>query len=326
MSILEPSAKLAVRNIDDLVGLVPYLIGFHPADSLVVLVISAGRVQVTARVDLSAARQPGGVAALLSRLCQRFPTAECWFVAYADRAKPAWDVLEVCGESVGTDRLGRLVAVVGDSWRCDHRRGPTSVVSTSAMVAEAAVLGLQARSCRQELAGQIAGPTDAETGALLAEFEAAVTEISELDECQRRALLAALSSGADTPGDFVRLAVLVAEPNAQLAVVADLSAEDAPAAVVLWSAVVQHCLVRYLVGPLGVLGLASWLTGDGALQTICLERLDQLEPLAPVAALLDWINTEVLPPADWPRFRKALVTSLAQGFELLGCEVIMPKW
>lgn len=317
MSILEPPAKLAVRNVEDLVGVVPYLIGFHPSASLVVLVIGEGRVQVTARVDLDAVRHLSGVAALTDRLWQRFPTAQCWFLAYAERSDVAWEVLENCGHIAGDARLGRLVAVVGERWRCDHRRGSTGPLRCSAVAAEATVCGLQARASRHELAIHIAGPSDAETDALIARFEAAAYDIGRRDAPQRQELLTQLMPQARDVDDYVRLAVLMSDADAQLSVLAGLSSQNAAAAVTLWSSVVRHCLADYLVGPLGALGLASWLSGEGALQTICLERLEQLDPLAPVAALLDWLNSQVLPPSDWPRFRDALVASMAHSFELL---------
>ena len=53
MSPFETPPRLSVRTVDDLVGLVPYLIGFHPRDSLVVIMLCDGQVEVTARVDLA---------------------------------------------------------------------------------------------------------------------------------------------------------------------------------------------------------------------------------------------------------------------------------
>ena len=71
-----------MHNIDDLIGLVPYLIGFHPEESLVVIVIEDGRVQVTARVDLAVVSGRGSPEALVSRLFDRYPAAVAWFIAY----------------------------------------------------------------------------------------------------------------------------------------------------------------------------------------------------------------------------------------------------
>ena len=43
----------------DMAQLVPYLVGFTPEESLVIVVIDDHQVQVTARADLAEMRQPG---------------------------------------------------------------------------------------------------------------------------------------------------------------------------------------------------------------------------------------------------------------------------
>ncbi|PZQ43557.1 MAG: hypothetical protein DI570_29080, partial [Phenylobacterium zucineum] len=96
MSVSEQPARLAVRSVDDLIGLVPYLIGFHPEDSLVVMLLEDGRVLVTARVDLAAVADLVALDALLARLFDRFPHAEGWFMAYTDDHELAWGVLAAC--------------------------------------------------------------------------------------------------------------------------------------------------------------------------------------------------------------------------------------
>ena len=74
---------------------------------------------------------------------------------------------------------------------------------------------------------------------------------------------------------------------------------------------VGRALTPYRAGPLGLLGMAAWLTGNGALMTICLEQLEVVEPLGPLATLLDWLNLKVLPPDLWPSHRPVLLRALA---------------
>ena len=69
-----PRPPLRARSLTDLVELVPYLLGFHPRDSLVLVALrgSRRRVGVTMRVDLPEARQgvtdlPASLAAYLRR-------------------------------------------------------------------------------------------------------------------------------------------------------------------------------------------------------------------------------------------------------------------
>ncbi len=317
MSISEQPARLAVRSVDDLVGLVPYLIGFHPSDSLVVLVLERGRLQVTARVDLAVAGQRLDLQELVGRLFGRFPTAQGWFLAYTDDDGRAWRSLAACAQLVGEARLGRLIQVSARRWLADAPDGPSGEITggVSATAAEASVLGLAPLPSRDGLADAVAGPPDAEVGDLLAEFEARAVELEALGPRRRGRLLRTLLR-APAPGavaDCVRLALLAQRPECQLAVVGALGEANAEQQLALWRRVVRFSLVSHRPTVLGLLGLAAWQTGDGALQVVCLEELDRIDPEAPLAALLEWLNQEVVPPGDWEGLRGVLLECLAEG-------------
>lgn len=302
-------------------GLVPYLIGFHPEESLVALVIEDGRVVVTARVDLAAVREPWALADLVARLFERYPSAMGWFLAYTDNEEVAWDVLASCAGLVGAVRLGRLIQVGGRAWRADAPDGPTGSVAgrVSTVAAEATMLGLPARASRRDLLAGVAGPPDDEVDDLVARFAAEEPALEQLGVRGRRRLLSRLLRAATPPSvtDCVRLALLAGRAEGQLAALRDLSQKNAEHRLELWTRVVRHCLVAHQPGPLGLLGMAAWQTGDGALQMVCLERLDRIDPLAPIAALLDWLNFEVLPPWEWARRREVLLKSMADQFAVL---------
>lgn len=322
MSVSEQPAQLAVHTVEDLVGLVPHLLGFHPDESLVVMVLQEGRVVVTARVDLAPITHPVALDGLLSRLFGRFPAAEGWFMAYTDDDDLAWDVLASCVQLVGLVRLGRVLQVGSRQWRADCPDGPsgpiTDAVSTAA--AEATVLGLPARASRRDLAAGIAGPPDAEVEALLAEFEARADELEALGPRGRRRLLRRLLR---TPGhcpkpDCVRLALLAGRPEVQVAVLRSLVRANAEQQLDLWTQVVRHCLADYRPTVLGLLAMASWQTGNGALQVVCLEELDRIDPTVPIALLVDYLNANVVPPGDWEADREALLGGLEAALTIAG--------
>jgi len=316
VSISEIPARLAVRTVDDLVGLVPYLVGFHPVDSLVVVVLCQGRVEVTARADLAEVADPDGMAYLLGRLFERFPACEAWVLAYTDDTELAWDVLAAGAALCGVMRLGRVIHVGNGFWRCDAPDGDTGEVGISSAAVQAAVLGLPVRRSRAELRELVAGPADGEIEELCDLFERVATEIAELGARPCRRLLARLlrRRGERVRADWVRLAVLVAEPEATLRLLSTMDAADADHLVAVWTQVVRHCLMPYLPNPLGLLGVASWLTGDGAMASICLERIQGIDPASPMAGLLAEIITQVLPPSAWPGARPALVEAVGAWF------------
>jgi hypothetical protein len=58
--------RLSVRSTVDLLAVVPYLLGFHPTDSLVVVAMRAGQMVFAARADLPGPRSSGATRAALA--------------------------------------------------------------------------------------------------------------------------------------------------------------------------------------------------------------------------------------------------------------------
>jgi hypothetical protein len=189
-------------------------------------------------------------------------------------------------------------------------------VGVSAAAVEAVVLGLPLRQSRAELEELVAGPADAEIGELFELFERIASEVDELGEHARRWLLRRLLRRSDerVRADWVRLAVLVADPQTAVELLRGLRSRDAEHLVFVWTQVVRHCLVPYLPMPLGLLGMAAWLTGDGAMAAVCLERIGRLDPSAPMARLLGVIIEEVIPPTEWAGLRTALLSAAGVWF------------
>src|SRR5215472_69399 len=61
----DDASVLRVRNPGDLIEAIPYLLGFHPRDSLVIVGLVGTRVSITARVDLDDLREAGMLAGTL---------------------------------------------------------------------------------------------------------------------------------------------------------------------------------------------------------------------------------------------------------------------
>ena len=124
MTVHDERPRLRLRTVDDALGLIPHLLGFHPQESLVVLVVDGGQVAVTARIDLQDAAPPDGVEAVLERIWRRFPLADGWFVAYTGDHGAGWEVLGRCEAFLPLDARRRLTLVDGDSWWIDEPGGP----------------------------------------------------------------------------------------------------------------------------------------------------------------------------------------------------------
>ena len=80
------SATVRVSGPADLIEMVPYLLGFAPVESIVIVGITDSRVSVTARVDLTAGEQVAATA--LDRVIAQSDTAIS--IAYTEQPVPQW--------------------------------------------------------------------------------------------------------------------------------------------------------------------------------------------------------------------------------------------
>lgn len=312
MSVSQPQPRLAAHSLDDLVGLVPYLVGFHPAESLVTLIVQDGRVEVTARVDLVAVDEPDALGRLLGRLFERFSAAQAWFFAYSQDAGLAWRVLQRCSRLAGAVRLGRVVHVGADGWRGDDPDGPSGGLVPSAAAAQAVVLGLPACRGRQVLVDSIAAPPD--SSGLWRALGRIGEELEVRSPAARSRAALGLVCVEDLDGDdCLRLALLGNDPQVQLAVLRRLDLAGASRCAAAWTRVLQRSPGQLRAGPVAMLAMSSWLTGNGALSSICLEELERVDPFSPVAAMVAWLIDEVVPPSHWPRHRVRLLGDLSDA-------------
>lgn len=304
VTIFGETETLAIRGVEDLLGVVPHLLGFHPEESLVALLLDQGAVALTARVDLAQIALPGEAAEHLSRLQSRFPKAMVCLIAYSDDPVLGWDVLRECDLTAGLAASCTLL-VSGDRWFADPA-GPAQPYDprSSVAAAEATLRGMTARPSRAHLAALVQGPEDP------AAFE-------QVFEEQRRWLAALLDPGMDraflvrllaevrarpssiTDEECARLALMVrwCEPRDQASLM--LCRETAPDLLAVWATVVARTPPSDAVQPLGLMGMAAWVAGDGALSMCCLERAEALARPTGLMSILANSNRLMLPPAYW---------------------------
>ncbi|MBX6358354.1 MAG: DUF4192 domain-containing protein, partial [Micromonosporaceae bacterium] len=161
--------RLTVRSTVDLLALVPCLLGFHPADSLVVVAMRRGQVIFAARGDLPAARAPraasGALAGQLAAVVRRQGCEAAVVIGYgpADRVAAAapvgCDALSRQGVQV-LDALrvtaGRYFSLLCADPRCCPPDGTAFDASASPLAAEAVFAGQVVLPDRDALVRQLA--------------------------------------------------------------------------------------------------------------------------------------------------------------------------
>lgn len=308
-----------VRSVPDLLGIVPHLLGFHPEESLVMIVIAQGRVVLTARTGLADVGPDCHLELMIDRMLLRWPGALLWLVGYCDDERDAWTLLHRAQRHLGDALAGDLVCVCGGRYRVGNRFGPQYPHDPGATTtaAEATLHGLQARHSRADLARGLRtdpGQADLVEGAWMDGF----SRFAELPEDQRAdELLLTLRRGLAHPDrldttDLAWLGILVTDPDARDRAVLSLTNAAADGWVAVWTRVVRASPYGDQVQPLALLALAAWAAGEGALQSVCLEELDALGVRPGLYRLLDDLNAGMVPPSEWPLIRRRLEELLEQ--------------
>ncbi|WOP17761.1 DUF4192 domain-containing protein [Raineyella sp. LH-20] len=342
--VTDPSGSdlvvLRPHGLQGMLATVPYLLGFHPHDSLVAVLFDDRRVVVTLRLDSEVlCAEPGGVDAFLRHQLDRLAATGLLLVAYTDG--PAPDVAEaLAGLSLALEAAAlsdpaapevlEAVHVAGGRYRsvtcsdescCPPDGFDYADVLSDPAAAEAVVHGLPAWSDREELRATVRpldrddgddGDDETDEGELDGFRRALVRTLTRIRgvaggaaaEEMDRALTEIEETGADPdPGQLGRLVALAARPEARD--VATLRIERGSAGLWsrVWAAAARRSSGLEAAAPLGLVGVAAWARGDGALVCICLEEAEKVLPDHGLVALLRNVVEHGLHPDEWHRMR-----------------------
>lgn len=298
------TTTMTARTPEDLLALVRVVLGFDPADSIVMLTFGA-RPSCHARVDLP--HRAGDLAevadVLLGPAIGQGATAVA-FILYTDRddrARRAMRVLRQRFEAAGIDCAEALRAHAG-RWhpllagRHEQRsRGFGYDVSAHPFVVAAVLEGRVLHGSREELAGTLeARPEE------VAAVAAARPQPPGTAAWVERVVARHIAEGT-TPSTPVsaRLLAAIADPNVRDAAWARMRRADARRDVELWSTLVRRCPDDLVPHAAGVLGFASWLAGDGALAWCAVDRARAVDPDHSLARLVADLLEAAVPPDSW---------------------------
>lgn len=327
---------LRIHGPGDLLQAVPYLLGFHPQSSMVIIGLDQNELVVTVRLDLTDLDARGLVGAAITAMHRGGATAlvaaiyDCVPVRGA-RPLP-WDTAVACfvreSGRIGCEVIDVLL-VAGDRWwsysctdaaccPADGRQLPDDV---SAFSAAATYAGMVALPDRAALAAVLDPLPDAERDRLcppLAEHEnQAVQAVLDGHEARhhrsvKRALFAA-ARRSDAPAgpaehidivddDAARFGVALSAHAVRdsLWMAADSGRLDGR---MLWRDLARRLPSPYDAAPLFLYGWCSWRAGNGALAGIAAERAVQSDPTYSAADLLLAALTRGLDPRRLPKLR-----------------------
>jgi len=309
------------RGPVDLIAAVPYVLGFHPHDSVVLLTFGPTEA-FHARVDLPEdADDQKAVVDMLADVVDRHDvgrvalllyTDDAWTAAtFHDAAVPEFaarsvQVIDVI--RVGADRFHRARDVDDPGTPYDLR--------THAFTAEQVVAGTVVERSRSELASTLdcrdevdaravddaAVRFDAQFDGLPAfvTVDGIVRDLAEQGRWVQRTIRRHLRGDAAlSTEDAGRLLVLVAGVPLRDVAWAEMTREDATRHVELWRDLVRRSPADLLPAPAALLAFAAWLAGQGALAWCALDRCTAVEPGYSMAECIALLLEHAVPPSVW---------------------------
>lgn len=312
--------RIQIHEPGEVAQVVPHLIGFQPHESLVVMVLQGGRVEVTARADFADAHRPGGAEDLLDRIWNRYPKADAYLMAYTHDQTAGWDLLQRCEDHLPPSADRQTMLVDAETWHtADGRTG--LVDRHGRLAAEATFLGLPVLEKRSDLHAQF---TSAEnTAELRAVADKALEALPEplnraaVVETVRTLIERNLTdpsqpnqTGAGMSQlDAMQLSALVATTLGRQVALLSMTRDNAERHLHLWRRVINQTAAEVAQTPLHLAGMAAWITGDGATADIALERAETLpRPGTRPFVLLDALIEHVVPPDRWAELREHILS------------------
>ncbi|WCC80648.1 DUF4192 domain-containing protein [Cutibacterium equinum] len=299
---------LTVRTVDDAITLAPYLLGFHPSDSLLLIVADDGATcqGFVARVDLDDVASPLGMEAFASRIVTLAGHGRTVILAFTEDQDRGMAVLASATQAMAGVNIGEAAWTDGHCWRslyCNEPHCAQNHPYTPApqIAAEAVYRGLTVLPSRTNLVDQLSGPgrtCDPDTRGLLTNARRRLSRRSDAVVAARcRALV---TSGSPIDHAVVaEMAVAVQRPEVARTVWMAMERTSASRWLTIWSQAVGMIPDRMAPAPLALCGLAGWLSGDGAVASVCASRCQFMTGAADLPQALTVIVDSFVPPNLW---------------------------
>lgn len=313
--ISEP--RLTLTSPADILAAVPYLVGFHPHDSLIVIGIDDAEVKVTARWDLPV---PPGALSPLPQLMARERVTRLVAVGYGpgERVTPAIDQLRALTPTTLCEALradqGRYWSYLCDLPHCCPPEGTPYDPVSSPIATEAIVSGLVAlpdRATVEATVAPLSGPVRLAvrkaTADAVAELRAKLSASSDADAFARdfvsrglirvrAAIATAQAGGRIDDRQAARLGLDLAVIRVRDEAWTLLDDATQPAHLHLWKDLTRRLEPRFVPPAASLLAMAAWRSGTGALASIALDRALSLDPAYSMAGLLRHAMQHLLAP------------------------------
>jgi Domain of unknown function (DUF4192) len=315
------AAVVTLRDASDVVAMVPYLVGYLPAESLVVVGLTGPRQQVgpVLRADLPPVDRLADAVVQICAVLSQHAIPGAFVLGFSvDAARVDAAIRALVGAL--SDAGVRVVdAVRADGvrwWRMVGTDGPATGAGPADGVpydpgcmrvsAEAVAAGLTYGADRDESRRLFATERDTRTDvtALLERLRADPASQTARPADPRAAAVELVQRGTagDPPlrtDDLARLGLAVADVACRDILWAMMDRATARAHLALWSRVARAMPDDLFAGPACLAGFAAWLAGDGTVARHAVDRVLELAPTYSMARLLEEALDRFVDPRSW---------------------------
>jgi len=317
----EPRPPFIAREPVDLIAVAPFLLGFHPHDSVVLLTLGAAET-FHARVDLPLdPDEQAAVVDMLAEVLSRHGVRRVALLLYTEEAWVAATFHDAAVARLLADGV-ELIAVLRVGCDRFHDAGDVDDpgtpydVRTHRFTAEQVLEGTVVHHDRDELAATLEPVDPADARAVAEEAERVAAELSGapggaridlapharwVQEVIRRHVRT--GSPLAVP-DAARLVLLVGLIEVRDVAWAEMSRPTAPAHVELWRDLVRRCPRDLLPATASLLAFAAWLSGHGALAWCAIDRCTAVDPDYSMADCVGDLLEGAVPPSVWTPIRE----------------------
>jgi hypothetical protein len=304
-------ARIVITCPADAVAAVPYLLGFVPADSLVIIGFG-GQGTFVVRLDLVDRADYSALLHQLYGLMIRNTVDAVVIVGYGseDRAVPLLREVEDALSDILT--IKEVLRVDGGRWwslmctdpSCCPTEGTPYDSSTTKVAAQATFAGIMPYGSREEMAASLA-PVDGQDRVWMqAETERAEAELLRDGPHARLLVTEGLPLVEDliaqdrrlTDREVARLSVVLTHLRVRDEAWVRCGHLDRHQQKRLWRDVTRRAIGEYAAAPAALLAYVTYLSGDGALAGVALDRCLTAVPFYSMAGLLRGCITSGLPP------------------------------
>lgn len=307
-----PATTLTARCPEDVLAVVRVVLGFEPADSVVMLTLGA-RHSCHARVDLPPERDGldalEDLASALLRPAVGHRADAVVLALFTDDHRQAQRTARLLRRRFERSGVACLDAVRAHDgrWHPLLRSVPGTAagvpydVSSHPFLVRAVLDGRVIHASRDALADTLARDDEAVSAV------EAVRPRPPADGAWVAATIARHVAEATPPDPptAARLLEAVSDPRVRDVAWSTASRVDARRHVELWSGLVRASPDDLLPHAAGVLGFLAWLAGDGALAWCAVDRAQAVDPGHSLARLVHDLLEGVVPPDVWDAHRPA---------------------